>query len=120
MFQRLLGGGGGELAVDAGMFPAAGVGHEAAEVEILDLGGEVRRKALGVEAADRPDAAAAFQLGGEHGVHAVAQRRDRAHAGDDNASSHSKIRSVEVIVAISRKHRPAAHWPIWVKLTLTT
>ena len=63
VFQRLLGGGGGELAVDAGMLPATRVGDEAAEVEVLDLGGELRRKALGVESVDRPDAAAALQLG---------------------------------------------------------
>ena len=91
VFQRLLGGGGGELAVDARMLPAAGVGDEAAKVEVLDLGGELRRKAVGVEAVDRPDAAAALQLGVVHGVHAVAQRRDRAHAGDDNSSSHNHV-----------------------------
>ena len=88
VFQRLPGRGGGELAVDAGVLPAAGVRHEAAEVEVLDLGGELRREAAGVEPADRPDAAAALHLGVEHRVHAVSQRRDRAHAGDDNSSSH--------------------------------
>ncbi len=61
VFERLAGGGGGELAVDARMFPAARVGNKSAEVEVLHLCGEVRRKALGVKAINQPYAAVALK-----------------------------------------------------------
>ena len=43
--QRLLGGGGGERAVETRIVPAFAMGHEALQVEVLDLGGELGRKA---------------------------------------------------------------------------
>src|SRR5262249_48063981 len=60
--QGLLGGGGGEAAVDAGVVPALRLLDVAAEVEVLHLGGEGRRKAAGVEGGDRRDAAAPLDL----------------------------------------------------------
>ena len=64
-----------------------------AQIEILDLGRELGRKRAGIEQRDRPDAAAAFELIAVEIVHGNAQRRDRAHAGDDNTSSHDQLLS---------------------------
>src|SRR5262249_23434768 len=86
--QGLLAGGGGEGAVDAGMLPALAVGHEVRQVEVLDLPGGRGPEGGGVGAEAGPDAALAGQLRLEHLADAVAQRRDRPHAGDDDATFH--------------------------------
>src|SRR5260370_36186386 len=86
--QGLLGGCRGELAVGTGIDPPFRVLDKSAQIEILNLSGEFGRKRSRVEPLNRSDAALAFQLRLIELCHAVTQRRDRSHPGNDNSSTH--------------------------------
>src|SRR5262249_14534389 len=89
--EGLLSSGGGEAAVDARIVPVGGFTQELPQAKVLDLGGDLRRERAGVEGRDRTGAAAACDLRLEQFRNAVARRRDDAHPGDDNSSSHSEF-----------------------------
>ena len=77
-----------ESAVEPGVLPAARIGDVLRQFKVLHLRGELRGKARGVEVRDGADSAGAGQLGVEHGLDAVAHRRDCAHARDDDSALH--------------------------------
>jgi hypothetical protein len=68
-------------------------------VEALDLAGDAHGQAGGVEALDDVDAAAAFAGPLPRGVAVVAQRADRAHAGDHHADPAVALCHVLVLCA---------------------
>ena len=83
--------------------PATRIAYVSSEVEILDLGGsKLGGKRRGIEQGDRADAALAPQLIFIQVVDAVPQRGDRAHAGDDDSTSHGK--------STSRPHASLEPW----------
>ena len=90
ILESLAGGGQGIGAVDATVLPALGFGYPTTQIEVLDLGGERGRKAPGIEVTDRSHAVASFHQGGKHLRHAVPQRGDGAHAGDNDSFSHQR------------------------------
>lgn len=60
-------------------------GREAVTLEVLDLGCDVDRILARVERADEIDAAAPLHRSLPGGLHVVAERGDRSHAGDDDS-----------------------------------
>src|SRR5438552_2621212 len=88
VFQGVPGGSGGEAAVSPRVVPAVRILDVPGQVEIPHLRGDLGREALGVKERDAADAATAFELVAVQLRHAVSERRDRAHAGDNNSSSH--------------------------------
>src|SRR4029079_7317955 len=82
--ERLVGAHEGELDVAVGPPPLLAV-EDVGRVEVLDLGGDSDRQAGGVEAGDRGDAGPPGEEPGPGRGHVVADRRQRAHAGDDDA-----------------------------------
>src|SRR5204863_1595174 len=82
----LFSGAQGEAGVDAAVGPLLGVLDEPAQVVVLDLGGEGGWEGAGVPAPDWADPRPPLDLGGEQLGHAVPQRRDDAHPGDDHAT----------------------------------
>src|SRR5579884_306482 len=63
VLKRFLSGNGGELTVHAGMGPTAAIGNEAPQIEVFHLGGELSRKAPGIERRNGTDAVFALELG---------------------------------------------------------
>ncbi len=74
-------------------------------VEILDLGGDARRKAAGVENADRRDAAAAFEQRRPGRGDVVADRRDQSQAGDRDPASPAHASTLVDQFDARRRHR---------------
>ena len=88
--HRLLGRADGEPRVPAALFPGGRVFADVGDRPIANLGRDARGKVAGVEQRRVIDAGAAFlQIGPQLG-HRGAERRDAAHAGYYNTSSHGE------------------------------
>src|ERR1700676_3027138 len=88
--KRLLGRGRGKSSIGARVRPPLGVGHMGCQVKVLDLSGEGGREAPRVEIRNGCDAALTFNLRAIQILDAMPERRDRAHTGNDDTSSHRK------------------------------
>src|SRR5206468_1897944 len=109
--QGLSGSGGGEATVGPRVRPPARILDELAQLKALHLSREPRRELAGIEARDWPHAALALELPLIKFSDRMPQRRDRAHAGNDDSSAH--FNSSQLIVA-------SWQWPTASYLFLTT
>ena len=87
----LLGGADGEVGVPALVLPIVRVLAHVGEVPVADFGGDFGGEVAGVEERGIADARLAVEQPPPDRFDVRAQRRDAAHAGDHNASSHQLI-----------------------------
>ena len=85
LIHRLLGGGHGKLGVAVGAQHVVDF-HICLRIEVPDLGAQLCFEFFGIEAGDGPNAVFAVFQAFPHLGGAVAQRRDRADACDDDSS----------------------------------